>query len=121
MKAGNVDIIGKSYVSVKGGIKSKGYNIYIRDTMLLASAAAQSLKALGSMHGIAKLELDEASYLDMGLFLKKEPEKYKDYALNDSEIVLAHGVFVLDFALKMGVSKMPCSLGSLSRLCLKRY
>jgi hypothetical protein len=41
--------------------------------------------------------------------------------MNDSVITLAHAMFVLDFAFDFGCGKMPATLGSLSRLCLKKY
>ena len=121
VKKRNIDIIGKSYVSIKGSIKTKGYNVYIRDSMLLTSAAAQTLDKLGKMHNLVKGKLDEKEYIDMELFLKKDPVRFREYALNDSDIVLAHSVFVLNFAFKLGSSKIPCSLGSLSRLSLKKH
>lgn len=121
IKDRNVDIIGKSFVSIKRPIKTRGYNIYIRDTMLLASAASQTLAALGKMHGMTKPLLEEKSYLDMELFSKEDPKKFCEYALNDSYISLYHGLFVSNFALNLGSSKMPTTLGSLARLCLVKY
>ena len=121
VKFQKVDIIGKSYVSIKSCIKFKGYNIYIRDSMLLASAAAQSLKQLGLMHGIEKPNLDEKSVIDMELFVQEDPGKFREYAINDSLIVLHHGLFVSNFANELGKVGIPSTLGSLARLCLQKY
>ena len=121
VKLGNIDIMGKSYVSLRKPIILKGYNIIIRDTMLLASAAASTLKALGVMHGITKPDLDQWCYEDMGLFLEKEPEKFKEYAISDSLIALYHGIFVSNFAFDLGRIEIPSTLGSLARQCLQKY
>lgn len=121
IKVRNIDIIGKSYVSVMKPINTKGYNIYIRDTMLLASAASSKLENLGNVHGISKLKLDQQEITDMEWFLKNKQEKFKDYGTIDSDIVLAHSKFVLDFVFCLGYSKLPPTLGSVSRLTLKQY
>ena len=106
---------------MKKPIELKGYNVYIRDTMLLASAASQTLQALGEMHGLKKPYLDEKCYLDMELFSREDPEKFREYALNDSLIALYHGLFVSNFAYSFGRSKMVGTLGTLARLCLEKY
>lgn len=121
VKVRNIDIIGKSFVSVMKPIKTKGYNIYIRDSMLLASAAAGNLATLGIVHGIRKKELKEEEITDMEWLLKNNPEKFKSYAMTDSDIVLAHSRFVFDFVFRLGYPKLPATLGSISRLTLKQY
>lgn len=121
VKRRNIDIIGKSFVSIMRPIKSVGYKIYIRDTMLLASAAAQSLEKIGVMHKMEKIKIDSKYYSDMGCLLESDRELFKKYAMKDSEIVLAHGLFVLDFSFKLGNKRIPVSLGSLSRLSLKKH
>jgi len=102
-------------------IRTNGYNVYIRDTMLLASAAARTLDGLGKMYNIPKGKLLPFEYKDMENFQKTDPERFKEYAMTDADIVLAHGVFVLNFVFSLGYARIPCSLGSISRLSLKRY
>ncbi len=119
-KEGNVDIIGKSYVTLRRPIELKGYNIILRDTMLLASAG-QSLDKLGKMHKIPKIDIDPKWYTDIGYLAESEPAVFKEYALRDSMIALTHGLFVSDFAFGLGSGRMPASLGSLSRLSMKKF
>jgi hypothetical protein len=55
----NIDILKKCYSSLVKPIQRLGHNIYVRDTILLSSAAASSLKAVGQAHGLKKVDINE--------------------------------------------------------------
>ena len=57
IKEQNIDILKKSYTSLKVGIKCLGQDIHIRDTLLLSSAAASSLEAVGKAYNIKKVDI----------------------------------------------------------------
>src|SRR5437588_2856332 len=115
----NIDIIKKSYCSIKTPIKSLGSNIYIRDTLLLSSAAAGSLEAIGKSHGLKKVEIPAKYYIKMDVLLKEDFNLFKRYAMQDSLITLIHGLFMNDFAIRLGLTKLPVTLGSLASAYLR--
>jgi len=109
----NIDILKKSYVSLTVPIKTLGENVYIRDTSLLASAVANTLKSIGQAHGLHKLEV--GPYITrMGDLLMEKPGLFKAYAIQDSLITIIHALFMVDFASKLGSRKNPVTLGSLA-------
>jgi hypothetical protein len=100
-------------------IKSLGIPIYIRDTLLLSSAAAGTLKAVGKAHNIPKLEIPKEYLPKMDMLLKEQPQLFKEYAMRDSLITLIHGVFMDDFAFRLGNLNLPSTLGSIASTYLK--
>ena len=110
----NIDILKKSYVSLISPLKTLGEKIYIRDTSLLASAVANSLKAIGQAHGLHKIELPKESITRMDNLAIEQPGLFKAYAIQDSLITLIHALFMNDFACSIGSWKNPCTLGSLA-------
>lgn len=64
--------------------------VWLFDTMLLAPATHQSLKALSGLLGKddQKISISQRHIENMHLFLNEDPEAYKRYALKDSEACL---------------------------------
>jgi hypothetical protein len=115
----NVDIIKKSYCSIKTPLKCLNTKVYIRDTILLSSAAASTLKAIGFSHGLNKVEIPETYKSKMDVLLRKDYNLFKEYAMQDSLITLIHALFMNDFAFRLGLSKLPSTLGNLATAYLR--
>jgi hypothetical protein len=94
-------------------------DVFIRDTLLLSSAAASSLKAVGQAHGLKKIEIDEKWKTMMDVLLAENPKLFEEYAMQDSLITLIHGLFMNDFAFNLGQHKLPVTLGSLASNYIK--
>lgn len=66
--------------------------VVLRDTMLLTPATSKSLKALGELVGLQKIELDpdperdQFYKINMDVLLTDDPELFERYAINDAEI-----------------------------------
>jgi hypothetical protein len=54
----NIDILKKSFISLTKPMEILNEKVYIRDTLLLSSVTAATLKAVGKAHGLTKLDLD---------------------------------------------------------------
>lgn len=74
--------------------KDKSYNYYwlidvnVRDTLGLTPAEHKSLKALGNIINIPKIELDEGIIERMAMYARTNPIGYYEYAMNDADIVV---------------------------------
>jgi hypothetical protein len=115
-----VDIIKGSYISICKPIKSLGCNIYLRDTICLSSAAARKLEDIGKAHKIEKLEIVDSYKENMKKLLQENLPLFRDYAMRDSIITLIHGLFMNDFNFRIGSLKLPCTLGSISSIFVKK-
>ncbi|KAG0632657.1 hypothetical protein HOY80DRAFT_1116421, partial [Tuber brumale] len=116
----NIDILKKSFVSIVSPLLTFNYiNVYIRDTLLLASAAAASLEKVGEGHKIYKTPLDNKYKVNMKLLLKENFDLFKKYAMNDSLITLIHSLFMSDFVINFGDIRMPLTLGTICSKYLK--
>lgn len=70
--------------------------MFLRDTSLL-SPAGMSLKSIGKLYPqlpLAKKELSSTELSDMSTFYDENPERFKEYALQDAKIVLWHALEV---------------------------
>lgn len=56
------------------------------DTMHFSTDKGKSLKAFGELIGVAKLDVEEATYKEMHEFLDREPERFCRYGIRDSVI-----------------------------------
>ena len=71
------------------------YNYYwlvslsVRDTLGLTPAENKSLKALGNVIGMPKIELPPGTIRNMGAFIVSNPLEYYKYAVNDADIVVS--------------------------------
>ena len=50
----------------------------------------------------------------MDLLLAEQPSLFEEYAMKDSLITLMHALFMNDFVFKLGDTKLPSTLGSVS-------
>jgi len=110
----NIDILKKSFTSLTKPLNSLGMPVYIRDTLLLSSAAAGTLDKIGKSYNIPKASIPTGYISKMDLLLKEHPNIFKQYAMTDSLITLIHGLFMNDFAFGLGNLRLPNTLGSLS-------
>jgi hypothetical protein len=110
----NIDILKKSFTSLRTPIKCLGEKVHIRDTSLLASAVSNKLSDIGKAHGIPKIELSQSQLENMDLLMKENPKLFYKYAIQDSYITLTHAVFMNDFSFGLGNMRNPNTLGSLS-------
>jgi hypothetical protein len=115
----NVDIIKKSFNSLVKPIVCSGKFVYLRDTILLASAVAGTLDAIGKMHKMEKGKLSQYEYENMDILMNKNIIKFRAYAMQDSLITLIHGLFMNDFNFRLGSTRNPSTLGSISTLYVK--
>ena len=116
----NVDIVKSGYTSLATPVKYKGpEKVYIRDSILLVSATAKSLKAVAYAYGLEKIELSTNQIQNMDILLAEQPSLFKQYAMQDSLITLIHMLFINDFAFKLGALAIPNTLGTLSSKYIK--
>ena len=113
-KIRNIDTIGKGYCSLIKGMEVLGLKVHIRDTVSLSSAAAGTLEAIGKSHGLEKVAIEDSYKVNMKKLLLDNEELFKEYAMQDSLITLIHGLFINDFAFRLGALDLPVTLGSLS-------
>lgn len=64
-----LDIVNKEFVTLTP-VKYDGFNLHVRDTMLLAPAASKSLAEIGKMYGpgFGKVNIDKKWYENMEMF-----------------------------------------------------
>ncbi|KAG0122870.1 hypothetical protein HOY82DRAFT_544367 [Tuber indicum] len=111
---GKIDLLKKSYASIISPLCYFGkIPVYIRDTLLLSSAAASSLEKVGLGHKMVKVPLNYKYKSNMRLLLNENHGLFKEYAMYDSLITLIHALFMNDFSLTLGATKLPLTLGSL--------
>ena len=101
--------------------------VFIRDTMLLTPQSSKSLKKIGDLVGVAKVELaeDKSIYLNMirnmDQVRKNNWELFKSYALTDAEICVRYIEQVIDIYKSVtGKSKIPITLTSIGIEQLKQ-
>jgi len=115
----NVDILKKSYVSLNKALAIDGLNVKIRDTVLLASAAAGTLEAIAKSHNLPKIEIASHYKADMRKLWEEDRKLFEEYAMRDSLATLTHALFINDFAFKLGMKNLPLTLGSISATYIK--
>lgn len=74
--------------AIKQYWKFRPVNLTVRDTMCYAPAGQKSLAALGKTIGVPKLDVSETDKNNMLDYLRREPVKFFEYAINDSVIAL---------------------------------
>jgi len=114
MKIKNIDILKKGYISLTKPMEILDRRIFIRDTVLLASAAAGTLEAIGKSHFIDKVEIPKELKGKMDILFTEDFNLFKKYAMRDSLITLIHGLFMNDFSFNLGSKSLPVTLGSLA-------
>lgn len=110
----SLDIVNRSFVTLGKPLKVGGFNVHIRDTMLLAPAGKKGLSALGDLLGFNKLELSQVDLQSMSLLLLNDREKFIKYAITDAIITLLYANYMEDELFKSRGLGIPLSLSSLS-------
>ena len=94
--------------------------VFIRDTMLLTPQSSKSLKKLGDLVGVTKVELaqDKSTYLkmirNMDQVRKDNWELFRSYALTDAEICVRYIEQVVElYKAITGKTKVPITLTSI--------
>jgi hypothetical protein len=90
----DLSIVNGSFVTLGKPLKYCGRNIHIRDTMLLAPGGNKSLAKIGKLYGegLNKIQISKTDLEDMQGFLKRDKDKFIEYALRDAVISLIHAV-----------------------------
>jgi hypothetical protein len=118
-----MDSVRKTFVSLAKPIRITCYDrnrhghkieVHVRDSMLMAPTGKGSLKALGEILGIEKMELGEGDIERMDVLLKNDPEVYESYALRDAEIAARYCSRMAELNNSLlGEHKIPFTLSSL--------
>src|SRR2546430_3160160 len=116
-----LDIVNNSFVTLKNSLLIDGFNVFIRDTILLAPGRKKGLDALGSLHGFEKVSLTKKQKENMDVLLLENPILFKKYALQDALITLVHACNMEDFYLELGLIGIPITLSNLSYAYLKKF
>jgi hypothetical protein len=113
-----LSVVNKSFVSLGKPLRFKESFVYIRDTILLAPGGKNKLRDLSKLYsdvGVEKREISNKDLNNMKDFLKRDPEKFKDYALNDAIITLKHALAMEEFNMKLFQIGIPLTLSSIGR------
>lgn len=114
------DIVNKSMVSLKKPYLVGDINVIMRDAMLLCPGTSNSLAALGKMYDFPKIDIGDW-ITKMDKLLVEDFNLFKDYAIQDAKIALLHGVYMEEFAFKLGMIGVPLSLSMLSSSHLRKF
>lgn len=110
-------ILRKSFLSVTNSVKVKGWNVFLRDTALLTPTAS-NLGSIGALYtdlGLSKIDLPFSAKNNMEAFMESDFEKFKEYAIRDSEITLYHALVVQNSHYKFCSSfTIPVTLSALA-------
>jgi len=88
--------------------------LILRDSMLLSPAGMQSLKAVGRLVGVEKLELNPGEIENMRKLLATDPKRFEDYALRDPEIAVRYCVRIMILNQELfGEADIPPTLSSI--------
>lgn len=91
-REGNVDVLRKCFVTLGPGFRYGGYEVKLRDTLLLSSAAASSLAKIGEGYGpeLSKIEITQEDRNNMKGVLETRPAFFREYAMRDALVTLIH-------------------------------
>jgi len=82
--------------------------------MLIAPAGMQSLKAVGDLVGVKKLELNPGEVQNMQALLTADPARFEDYALRDPEIAVRYCLKIMALNEELlGKAEIPPTLSSI--------
>jgi len=119
----HVSIIGKSYATLRKPIKSEKFFLHVRDTILLAPAGYNSLKALGYLYkedgDFEKREISQHDLNNIQQFLERDKKAFDEYALQDSKITLKHAIAMEKFNMTVNQIGIPLTLSSIGRNYVK--
>ncbi|KAI1418742.1 hypothetical protein F5Y12DRAFT_608032 [Xylaria sp. FL1777] len=121
------DIVNKCFVTLKKPLLIDGVNVILRDSKLIApsgnkSLGNKSLDALSRLYKeIPKVKISSIDLENMSLFKKRDPESFKEYALQDTLITLVHGCFMQEFNYILGSLGIPITLSSLAGSYVRNF
>ena len=117
------DAIRRTYASITQDTTITCWNVnrhphkiklVLRDSMLLAPAGMQSLKAIGNLVGVRKLELNPGEIENMQTLLTEHPRRFEDYALRDPEIAVHYCLKIMAINKELtGKAEIPPTLSSI--------
>lgn len=90
----DLDILAGSFVTMGKSVQVGKHAVIIRDTMLLAPGGCKSLAQIGNTYKLPKMELTGYEISNMDKLKELNPDKFIQYALNDSLITLTHAVWM---------------------------
>jgi hypothetical protein len=115
----DLNILQKSFITLGKPLQFEGFNLYIRDTMLLAPATSRSLDSIGKLYesegGVQKKELPLEYQSCISEFLKTDKEAFEQYAMNDALIVLKHSTAMEVFNFSLKKLGIPITLASMGK------
>jgi hypothetical protein len=93
-----MNVVNKSFVTIRKPLRLYNFNVHIRDTILLAPGGMGTLDKIGSMYPTEYSKLNfEVDKSRMSEFLKRDKQAFEQYALRDALIVLKHAVAMENF------------------------
>jgi hypothetical protein len=117
-----LDIVNKSFVTLRKPLLIEGVNVIIRDTMLLAPGSRKSLDAIGKMYNnLGKIDISKEYKSNMSKLLVDNPSLFKEYAMQDAVIALIHGCYMDTFFNRIGGLGVPLTLSTLSSNYIKEF
>jgi len=114
----DLNILNKSFITLGKPINYGGFNLYIRDTMLLAPANSRSLESIGNLYkneGLSKKDIPHEFLINMSAFLAKDKVAFEEYAMTDTLIVLRHSTEMETFNFTLNKIGIPVTLSSMGK------
>ena len=113
----------KSFVTLGKPLKyeesNSKFNIYIRDSMLLAPQGKSSLKELGKLSeddgDFTKRVISNSDLANMKGFLFRDKKGFTDYAIQDAIITLKHAIAMEKFYMTVNKIGIPITLSGIGR------
>ena len=93
----------------------RNIEVLFYDSMLLAPAG-KGLADVGTLVGLDKIEIEEPYSIEqMDVFQREQPEKFREYAINDAEISYLHLLKMIYFAVhEMNLLALPYTIGGMA-------
>jgi hypothetical protein len=114
-----LNIVGKSFVTLGKPLKIEGVNLYIRDTSLLAPSNSKSLASIGKLYesegGFRKIVIPQAYKDKMSDFLMNDKSGFEEYARIDAIIALKHSLAMEKFNFSIKQLGVPITISALGR------
>lgn len=117
----DLNILNKSFITLGKPLTYGGFNLFIRDTMLLAPANSRSLDAIGKLYdsesgGVySKKEIPFEYLTQMSRYVKEDKDAFEQYAMRDALIVLKHATEMETFNFTLNKTGVPVTLSSMGK------
>jgi hypothetical protein len=113
----DLSIIQKSFITRGKGLKYKkfDYHVHVRDSALLAPGGKKRLADLGKVHSKSFEKIEIGGYVNcMKNLLRDDPKLFKEYAMQDTRIVLKHVNELSKAYFELGYIGVPITLSAMS-------